>query len=357
MDELPHVSYRESEDVDGKIIIALMNNKGGCAKSSLCDALAHYFAIKGLNVLVIDNDSQCNLSQRFGLLRDDEYKDHRMDIFYENITNELFGEKQLSMPIKMSSTFLNKQSGGIYLIPGHPEAELKAVYARNRLGVNRSNKAFKDYVRFYRNYFDVIIIDTPPATYNSVSNQFTATVADEIIIPFDGSEAVHGVNSFMEWLTTNFDDHIPNGMFAMTKYQCDTKDVIRRWLEAVSLKVNRVTCEYCSGSYRLMKEVFGEYVCDSVIPERRVYKNHTFDGLQKYFTHKKKYIALCEEITAKIYSDRPNLFKLYQDELLNEKLETLMVPLEHGRHDSADHAFTTVVFDGITKAKNKMRIK
>ena len=47
------------------IKICLINQKGGCGKSSTCFHLAGHFAAQGLNVLLIDADPQGSLSQGF----------------------------------------------------------------------------------------------------------------------------------------------------------------------------------------------------------------------------------------------------------------------------------------------------
>jgi cellulose biosynthesis protein BcsQ len=358
MDEIKKLSSRTMEEAQFAKTLVIMNHKGGCAKSSLADALSHRLASLGRNVLVIDNDSQCNLSQRFGLLDDDTYEANRMDVFYSNMAKRTFTEKQANMPIAMTSKYLEKVAGSISLIPGHPEAEIEAQSARSKLGLVESRRAFREHVRFFSNYYDDIVIDTPPATFDSASNEFSACVADEVIVPFDGSEAVIGISRFFEWLIKNADDNTPNGLFVMTKYQCDTKDVLRKFLEALSIVSSRTKGEYCCGTYRIMKNVFGNFVCDHAIPERRVYKNHTYDGLRKYPDHRKMYDELCEEIISKVYTEeRPNLFKIFKNENLGAELRTLMIPLEHGRHDSEDHEFYHTILEDISKVKSRLNMK
>ena len=47
--------------------IAIVNNKGGCGKTTTVFNLAHYFAKQGLKTLTVDTDPQLNLSTNFGV--------------------------------------------------------------------------------------------------------------------------------------------------------------------------------------------------------------------------------------------------------------------------------------------------
>lgn len=47
--------------------IAIVNNKGGCGKTTTVFNLAYYFAKKKLKTLVIDTDPQLNLTSIIGL--------------------------------------------------------------------------------------------------------------------------------------------------------------------------------------------------------------------------------------------------------------------------------------------------
>lgn len=48
-------------------IVAILNHKGGVGKTTFCGNTAQALALSGFRVLVIDNDSQHNLSSMFGL--------------------------------------------------------------------------------------------------------------------------------------------------------------------------------------------------------------------------------------------------------------------------------------------------
>ena len=55
---------------DSALIIACQNFKGGVGKSTTCVNFAHYLALKGYRVLVIDTDSQATTTSMFGYVPD-----------------------------------------------------------------------------------------------------------------------------------------------------------------------------------------------------------------------------------------------------------------------------------------------
>src|SRR3984885_4460950 len=55
---------------DAPLVIACQNFKGGVGKSTTCVNLAHYLALRGYRVLVIDTDSQASTTAMFGYLPD-----------------------------------------------------------------------------------------------------------------------------------------------------------------------------------------------------------------------------------------------------------------------------------------------
>ena len=59
-------------DVNGPIVVSIINLKGGVGKTTVAALLARYSARKGLNVLAVDIDPQANLSQ--ALMTENDYK-------------------------------------------------------------------------------------------------------------------------------------------------------------------------------------------------------------------------------------------------------------------------------------------
>ena len=63
INEIYHPDYHETK------VLCMLNNKGGCGKTSLCSGIATSMAELGLRVLVIDGDGQRNLSASFDMPR------------------------------------------------------------------------------------------------------------------------------------------------------------------------------------------------------------------------------------------------------------------------------------------------
>ena len=63
--------WRDAER-DAPLVVACQNFKGGVGKSTTCVNFAHYLALKGYRVLVIDTDSQATTTSMFGYVPDAE---------------------------------------------------------------------------------------------------------------------------------------------------------------------------------------------------------------------------------------------------------------------------------------------
>ena len=66
INEIYHPDYHETK------VLCMLNNKGGCGKTSLCSGIATSMAELGLRVLIIDGDGQRNLSASFDMPRSEK---------------------------------------------------------------------------------------------------------------------------------------------------------------------------------------------------------------------------------------------------------------------------------------------
>ena len=165
-------------------VLGIFNNKGGILKSSLTSNLAASYALKGHKVLIIDMDSQANMSQIFGL---------NADIFDPNIYDTLVNDEHPKRAIINVYDEMRKRHEDNIDVP----TVLKSV---DMLPSNDDmtmfeidvlmDEDFKDtyfnllrkVIRQVESIYDYILIDSPPNMGICAGNILTA--ADRVLIPF-----------------------------------------------------------------------------------------------------------------------------------------------------------------------------
>lgn len=142
LDEIYRETFRNTK------IISVVNNKGGCGKTSVCGSLAYVLAEQSYRVLLIDTDSQRNLTSSYGISkqkkhfgmaieREESLLDYIVNTEYENIdfivADVSMGTMDMMMFTKMHRENLVRQSiipvveAGIYdfiLIDTNPNLSL-----------------------------------------------------------------------------------------------------------------------------------------------------------------------------------------------------------------------------------------
>jgi chromosome partitioning protein len=174
---------------DDPLIIACQNFKGGVAKSTTCVNFAHYLALRGYRVLVVDGDSQATTTSLAGYMPDAEIPPEATILPYLN------GE-QTSLAYAVRHTYFP----GIDLIPACLalyEAEISMVMRISGQPTAAQRIAFFSELRFgiqtIADAYDVILIDSPPGLGMISVNVLMA--ADILLVPsaarmFDFSSTV-----------------------------------------------------------------------------------------------------------------------------------------------------------------------
>ena len=143
--------------------IAVTNLKGGVGKTTTVAGISFLLGEKGYKVLVIDTDSQCNLTSLFN---QDAEK-------IEKSINEVMLKEE-----NINNCIIENVEENVDLLPGSPyvaSLEMKLFSQLRRASI--LEKAIKKLNKKY----DFIICDTAPALNNMTMNVFIAS--DEIIIP------------------------------------------------------------------------------------------------------------------------------------------------------------------------------
>ncbi len=167
------------------IAICLINQKGGCGKSSTCFHLAGTFAAAGHRVLLIDADPQGSLSQGF---------------LGSDLVENLPKNETLAALFDEDSFFLDRQS----LIRPTPFENISLVPTNQHLATfNSPNPEYGEMMQYALREFleeqidyDIVLIDCPPNLYQCSWNAMIA--ADFVLIPVppedfgtQGLRAVH----------------------------------------------------------------------------------------------------------------------------------------------------------------------
>jgi chromosome partitioning protein len=156
-------------------IISLINQKGGCGKSSTAFHLGGAFAVAGFNTLVIDADPQGSLSQGF----------------FGSSTIENLPSSETLAALFDDDTFVSDTTA--LAVPTQFE-RISVVRANQTLAPHNvpqperlAMKQFilREFVESLPN-FDVVLIDCPPNLYQSSWNALVA--AHFVVIPFTAED-------------------------------------------------------------------------------------------------------------------------------------------------------------------------
>ena len=160
------------------IKITLVNQKGGCGKTTTALNLASCLAAKGKKVLLIDMDPQGHSALGLGI---------NPELVEKTIYEVLLGEIPMSQAIQSLGENFDAAFSNIVLsafeqvMAGAPEREYKL---RQSLGEIENN-------------YEYLIIDSPPSLGLLTFNGLMAS--DEAIIPVDSSSfSLHGLERLLE---------------------------------------------------------------------------------------------------------------------------------------------------------------
>ena len=160
-------------------VIAVMNQKGGCGKTTTVVNTATSLALMGKSVLVVDMDPQANATTSFGI-----DKTKLENTIYDAITGKI-SVKKAAIP-----TFIKN----LFIIPSN--------MSLSGAGVELSEKEnyhiiLKNTLRGIVDLFDYIFIDLPPSLGVITVNALVAS--DSVLIPIQAEYyALEGVTQLLQ---------------------------------------------------------------------------------------------------------------------------------------------------------------
>ncbi|NYB52032.1 MAG: ParA family protein [Methanobacteriaceae archaeon] len=143
-------------------IIAILNQKGGCGKTTTAVNLSAALALLGEKVLVIDMDPQANATTAFGVEKNEENSIYRVLTGQETLDDSV-----VSTDIK-----------GLDLVPSHISLSGAEIELSKDIGFPFILKEAMDGIA---ESYDYILVDVPPSLGILTINSLVA--ADSVIIP------------------------------------------------------------------------------------------------------------------------------------------------------------------------------
>ncbi len=153
--KIPDSLYPRKSDHDLPATIAIYNLKGGVSKTSLTSNLAEFLAVRGYRVLLIDLDPQGSLSDLF---------DVKADI--DNIPS-IYDVLKDDSPEAITKVIVPTYFPNIDIVPGSLdmtefEFETSASFRMNSDERTPWHRKISNALELVRDYYDVILFDTPP---------------------------------------------------------------------------------------------------------------------------------------------------------------------------------------------------
>ncbi|QBY56123.1 ParA family protein [Cupriavidus oxalaticus] len=176
-----------SEETKKAKVIAIVNHKGGCGKTTSTVNLASEFARQGNSVLVVDLDPQANATLHIG-------NTHPSKVPVSSAELLTGDDSMLPLAVQEETTIegVSLISGSLAL--GKAEDELKDLSPR-------PNEELRSKLQPAIAVFDVILIDCPPSLKLLASNALAA--ATHVIVPIEAGDqyGLYGAEDLLKKVT------------------------------------------------------------------------------------------------------------------------------------------------------------
>ena len=165
--------------------IAVVNQKGGCGKTTISINLANALAELGQRTLLVDMDPQSHCAVGLAV-PEDQIEQSIYDVLISKSRNE---------PVKLTE-ILWQINDNLELAPAGIDL---SAFEQQMVGIQDRENCLKEVLSEMDDEFDFVIIDCPPAvsllTFNAIS------AVGEVIVPVEtGYFALHGLSKQLETL-------------------------------------------------------------------------------------------------------------------------------------------------------------
>jgi chromosome partitioning protein len=232
---------------DSASVLALLNHKGGCGKTTTAINLGRALAILGQKVLVIDMDSQGNLSQSLGV-----------DNPEKQVVHALLGNTPL--PIVSIQKDFDLSPSDLELA----YADLELVQAVG--GVNQ----LKNAINPLKGKYNYILIDCPPAL-NIFTNSALVAATSCLVTVQPESSALKGLNNLFERIFQVRD---------RINYELKVEGIVMTMVDR-RLKIHKDMIEYVANSLGNFKIFKSEIRNNVAIKESQLAQQDIFEYAEK----------------------------------------------------------------------------
>ena len=229
-------------------VISLINLKGGVAKSTSVINLAYSLSLYDKKVLIVDTDSQGNISTSLGL-QADEFQNTLVNLRTGDIDGEATAEDIHTCIRRVGNVDVLASNLSLAAI----DYKLMNAYGREHI--------LKTVIDTIRDEYDFILIDCPPSLGLIVINALVAS--DYTLIPVEAHylsfESMKVMLDTVDMVKKKLNPSLEIAGIFLTKYQARTN-------------LSKAIWELVSSKYGKRLKVFGDYVPYSIkVAEQALY--------------------------------------------------------------------------------------
>jgi chromosome partitioning protein len=171
-------------------VIALVNQKGGCGKTTSSVSIAAAFARLGYRACLVDTDPQCNATESFGVESETLVAEKKFTVVDAYLKRKPAKDIALAFPPERfhEQLYLVPAVRGLSSVQLKLESELQIMIADGEKTTldadeirNEQRNRLRSSIDSLRGIFDVVIIDTPPSLDFLMISALIA--ADWFVIP------------------------------------------------------------------------------------------------------------------------------------------------------------------------------